>query len=325
MRIKYHYFFYFLLNDTSKTKITAKLRQIVLFSLLFSLNSAISQIVVDEAPRGLYYMRTARIKKFKNMKDFRDVFHKDKLLLGRNRITGNIAYNFGRVILAENPKVSEYRSAISFFTRIRFFEEFSLNTTFYADFNRKAAARWIADYTYSIGRYNWRPYKFNYGYENYINNKYYDDFETFIEKFQEGYYFLSYNYFPKQRFMNKIKLDSTTNIKVTPFARYALRYRDELEKVHYEGKPAIGLSCRATIYRNIYIEGAVYYYFNPMFRQLPWDPDFTYGFGYFDWRSFRFSITYGNWAVNRFPWKKTKFPSYGFLDGNFKFVINWIW
>lgn len=289
-------------------------------------NTAYSQIIVDEAPRGLYYMRTQRVKKFKDMKDFRDVFHYDKYLLGRNRISGNLSYNFQRVLINDGFKNrAEYRSAMGIFTRIRFFEEFSFNTTFYIDFNKKAAARWVADYAYSIGRYNWRPYRFNYGYENYINNKYTDNINQFSQKFTEGYYFLSFNANVPDAITKKIKLDSTTSIKFVPFFRYAFRYRDENEVVHYEGKPTAGISGRFTLFWNIYVEGAVYYYFDPVYRQLPWDPDFSYGFGYFDWRSFRFSLTYGNWAINRFPGKKTAYPEYGFLDGNFKFVFNYIW
>lgn len=297
----------------------------VLFFLQLSLEG-FSQIIVDEAPRPHYYMRTARVKKFKDMKDFRDVFHYDKFLLGRNRFSGNVSYNFGRVLINDGKVFrNEYRSALGFFARWRFFEEFSLNGTFYWDFNKRAAARWIADYTYSIGRYNWRPHKWNFGYENYVNNKYTDDLETMAQKFTEGYYFISYNYALPDAVSKIFKIDSTSSIKFTPFVRHALRYRDEFEKVHYEGKPSTGVMCRVTLFWNIYVEGGVYYYFNPMFRQLPWDPDFTYGFGYFDWRSFRLSLTYGNWAVNRWPGKKSDYPHYSFLDGNFKVVANWIW
>jgi hypothetical protein len=122
-----------------------------------------------------------------------------------------------------------------------------------------------------------------------------------------------------------IRLDSTSSFKVTPVVRWAVRYRDEFERVHYEGKPTLGVTARWTMFWNIYVEGGVYYYGTPYFRQLPWDPDYSYGFGYFDWRSFRFSITYGNWAVNRFPWKPKYYEHYGFLDGNFRFIVNWIW
>jgi hypothetical protein len=142
----------------------------------------------------------------------------------------------------------------------------------------------------------------------------------------EGYFFVSYGIGLPDRFLYKIRLDSTTNFRLIPFARWAFSYRDEFEKVHSEGKPVVGSSLRLTLFWNIYVEGAVYYYFDDIgYRQLPWDPDYSYGFGYFDWRSFRLSLTYGNWAVNRFPGKKNYFPNYGFLDGNFRAVLNWVW
>jgi hypothetical protein len=295
-------------------------------SVLFNLQLN-SQIIQDNAPQDRYYMRKARVKNFWDMKDFRDVFYVDKYYLGRNRFSGNFAYNYQRVILSDYPKLqSEHRSALSFFFRWRLYEEISFNTNFFYDFNKKAAARWISDYTYSIGRYNWRPYKLNFGYENYQNNKYTDDFPTFIQKMSEGYFFLSYGYALPDRMQRWIRIDSTSNFRFTPFVRWAFRYRDERETVHYEGKPAAGASARLTLFWNIYVEGAVYYYFNDIgFRQLPWDPDYSYGFGYFDWRSFRLSLTYGNWAVNRWPGKKTSFPNYGLLDGNFRLILNWVW
>lgn len=293
------------------------------------LSLSFGQIIIDEPPRRLYYDRTARVKKFVDMKDMRDVLHKDKLLLGQNRIIGNLSYNTGRVLIDDGHEVhTEYRSALAVFTRIRFVEEFSLNTTFYKDFNPKATARWISDYTYSIARYNWRPNKFNYGYENYLNNKYSDNFETFKENFLEGYYFVSYNQWLSDKVMNKIKLDSTSSLRFTYFARYAIKYRNENNVVRgglFDGKPTLGAGFRYTLFWNIYVESAVYFYFNPEIQKQPWDPDYTYGFGYFDWRSFRLSLTYGNWAINRFPWNKSGYPRYGFVDGNFRIVANYIW
>jgi hypothetical protein len=295
--------------------------------LLFLTFAATAQIIDPSSPQDRYYMRKARVTKLKDMKDFRDVFYKDKYLLGRNRFSGNFTYNWQRVILSDYPKLeSQYRSALSLFLRYRIFEEFYVSGTFYYDFNKQAAARWVSDFTYSIGRYNWRPYKLNFGYENYQNNKYTDSYRLLAEKAAEGYFFVSYGYGLPQNIFRYIRIDSTSNFRFTPFLRYAFRYRDEYEKVHYEGKPAAGLSSRLTLFWNIYVEGAVYYYFTDLgYRQLPWDPDYSYGFGYFDWRSFRLSLTYGNWAVNRWPGKKNYYPNYGFLDGNFRLTANWIW
>jgi hypothetical protein len=122
-------------------------------------------------------------------------------------------------------------------------------------------------------------------------------------------------------------LDQTTNFKLVPFVRYAFRYRDQFEREHgspINGKVTLGAAVRYTMYKNIYIEGAAYYY-PEQYKQMPWDPDYSYGFGYFDWRSFRLSLTYGNWAINRWPGRKTYYPAYGFLDGQFRLVANWIW
>jgi hypothetical protein len=35
-------------------------------------------------------------------------------------------------------------------------------------------------------------------------------------------------------------------------------------------------------------------------QQQPWNPDFTYGFGYFDWHPGQLSIQYNNYSGNRF-------------------------
>lgn len=301
---------------------------LIIFSALFQINSGVAQIIVNEEPKMLYYERThERIRNVRKMKNFRDVFHKDRYFLGKNRIIGNVSYNTGRILIDDGKLIyQETRQAMAFYTRIRFFEEFSFNTTFYKDYNPNALARWIADYTYSVGRYNWRAHKFNYGYENFINNKYSDSWKLFTQKFLEGYYFISYNHLPA-KFNKFITIDSTSSFRFIYFTRYSISYRDENEITHggvFSGKPTVGAALRYTIFMNIYAESAVYYYFLPE-KQQPWDPDYSYGFGYFDWRSFRLSITYGNWAINRFPWNKMRYRNYGFPDGNFRVVANWIW
>jgi len=306
----------------------SKANLVIVLSILAIAGKGFGQIIIDEPPLKIYYDRTMRVTNFLKMKDMRDVLHKDELLLGKNRISGNISYNTGRVLLGEGDKPQiEYRKALAFFTRIRFVEEFSFNTMFYKDFNPLAAAPWIADYSYSIGRYNWRNNKFNYGYENYVNNKYSDNNVTFTEKFKQGYYFVSFNKSLSDSLTKKIKLDNTTSVKFVFFARYAFDYLNQYNDIEgglLNGKSTVGLSVRYTVYKNIYLESAVYYY-PEQYKQQAWDPDYTYGFGYFNWRAFRLSLTYGNWAINRFPWNKMPYPMYGFIDGNFRIIANYIW
>lgn len=315
----------------TKNKFTSVSYLLVFLLAGLQLNGVRAQIIIEEEGKRLYYDRTRRVENVRDMKDFRDVFHKDKYLLGKKRIMGNISYNTGRVLLddVEGQQVKyEVRNALGFYTRIRFLEEFSINTTFYLDFNKNASARWISNYTYAIGRYNWRPNKFNFGYENYLNNRYSDTWKQMGEKFMEGYYFISYNHNLSEEKLKGIMLDETSNFKVTYFARYAIKYRDNNEVLHgglTSGKSTLGVGFRYTIIKRFYIESAAYYY-PEEFKKQPWDPDFTYGFGYFDWRSFRISLTYGNWAINRFPWnERTAYPHYGFLDGSFRVIANWTW
>lgn len=323
---------------------------LILFSvfLLADSLSANAQIfLLNEMPRGIYYERTARVRKFKDMKDFRDVFHYDKLLLGDDIISGNISYNTGRVILNdEEGKRYVYRHAMGFYTRIRVVEEFFVNTTFFKDFNKEAAPHFMSDYTYSVGRYNWRPRTWSYGYENYQPNKYTDSSKERLEKFLQGNFFVSYGLvLPKlseikfkrnKSDTTEVTLDSIailkklSKIKLSWFARYAYKYRDREEQLRggsnlWGGKPMAGVSARYTFWRNFYIEGATNFYLIPVQKQ-DWDPDFTYGFGYFDYRSFRMSFMYGSYAVNRFPWNgKKAYEDFGFLDGTFRVVANYMW
>lgn len=295
---------------------------------LFHVGNAFGQFEVEEEPKRLYYERLRRITNFWEMKDMRDVTHKDKLLMGKNRISGNYSYNFQRIILSNEPYHEEWRSALGIYTKIRFWEQFSFNSTFYIDFNKAASAKWTSNFTYSIGRYNWKPNRFNFGYENYVNNRYSDSWKEIGNKFLEGYYFLSYSNNAGEKVMDKIKFDESTNIRATYFARYSIKYRDQFDKIHgglISGKTILGAGIRYTIMKKIYVEGALYYYPETKKKQA-WDPDYTYGFGYFDWRSFRISLSYGNWAVNRFPWEKQEtYKNYSFLDGNFKITAGWIW
>jgi hypothetical protein len=302
---------------------------LLLFFSIIGLGNTAAQIIIDEPPKPLYYERTKRIKKFKDWNNFRDMLHWNHMAMGRRRFMGNISWNTGRVLRDDGKQIhQETRSAIGYFIRYRFLEEFSVNATFYHDYNKEAHAPWIADYSYSIGRYSWEDRKLNFGYENYVENKYSDDSELRWDKFLQGYYYVSYNRFLGEKIARHLRVDSTSGVRFVLFARYAFKYLNQ----NYEslgnaghGKPWTGLSARWIIYRSIYIEGALYYYFNSDVYQQPWDPDYTYGFGYYNWKSFRLSLTYGNWAINRFPWHKTYYPQYGFEDGNFRILLNLIW
>jgi hypothetical protein len=107
---------------------------------------------------------------------------------------------------------------------------------------------------------------------------------------------------------------------LVPMVRYFPTYRNEANDI-LNNKIIMSLSARYTIWFRLYLEAGVYAYPIPN-TKMPWDPEFTYGFGYFDWRPWRVSITYGNWIANRFNFNP-EIPGYNFLDGNFNILFNY--
>jgi hypothetical protein len=304
-------------------------KQLLFLLILAGWGSSEAQIFVEKGVRPIYSTRVMRITKFKDMENFGDVFNSRKALLGKGIFSGNIAYTFGRIVLRqEEPQLIEWRSALSFYTRVSIVEDFSLNTNFFLDFNKAAVAPWTSDFTYSLGRFSWRSKSFSYGYKNYENNKYSDSFSKLRRKFLLGTLFVSYMWDLPERLISKIRLDYTSNIKLDFSTNYAFRYRDMHNNMLGEGllggKTWLSLAARYTIISNIYIESAVNFYPDPLKKQ-PWDPDYVYGFGYFDYRAFRLCFTYGNWVINRFPWNKQQYSEYGFLDGEFRVFVNYSW
>jgi hypothetical protein len=303
------------------------IRLITILSLLCSVARA--QLVIDEIPRGMYYERTARVRKFKDMKNMRDVLHRDGYLLGRNRIMGSISNNFGRILTQENGReVKRFRTVMGYFIRFRFFEEYSVNLTFYQDLNKNAVAPWSPHLNYSIGRYQWRPNKFNYGYENYLPNRFDRPGTDWKNKFFQGYYYIAYSHGLPDSLKTRTFLDSTTSVKFTYFFRHYINYDGEglnsnPTKWEYS-KQVFGASVRYVFVWNIYAE------FTPIIHlkkhtQQPWDPDFTYGIGYSDYRAFRVSASYANYGANRWPWNHSPHLTNKFVDGNFRVAFNWIW
>ena len=259
-----------------------------------------------------------------------DVFKKKGFLLGKNVFSGEVGSSNSRSFHYDydaGKYFINYRNSAFASLNIRFVEEFSLYTTFLYHFNKKAVMPWTADYFYSLKRYNWRPNTFSYGYENYADNQYDDKLDELYQKFLRGYFFVSYNHRLPKKWIDKVRLSKYTDFSLTYFMRYSARYKDEMGVTHgsiLKGKPVIGATARYTIWEFLYVEAAAYYY--PVQQsKLPWDPDFTYGFGWSDWRPFKLSITYGNWVVNRFPWNTNEMPYYNFTDGDLRISFNYKW
>ena len=245
---------------------------------------------------------------------------------------GETGFSFGRTSYMdkESGKVRrETRFAGLFHLSIHLFEEVYVRGTVFKQFQDKNLPPWTSDFYYVIERFNWRPKTFSYGYENYTPNKYNASWKYTHQHMLQGNFFVAYGHNLPEKFLNSIKIDNSTNWSVKYLIKYALNYQDGLQNNYgegkfFSGKLTLSFFTRYTIAKKLYTEAAVYFY-PERSKLVPWDPDFTYGFGYFDWRAFKVNFSYGNWVVNRFPWNEKEIKYYGFLDGDFKLTFSYAW
>lgn len=241
----------------------------------------------------------------------------------KNRLSGGIGVGGGGLIsYNEQIQSSERLGRLSPFLsfRYKFYREFQGGGTFFLNIPREGLPFWVSDYFYSIGWYNWRPHTFSFGFENFADNRYGDSPHQGIEKLAQGYLFVSYNLPLPKKWINAIRLDRTSAFEFKPVLRYFPLYRDDLGQL-YAHRLTAGLQARWTIWKRFYVEASAISYPVSQIR-ASWDPDFTYGFGYFDWRPWRFSIQYGNWVANRYL-GGPGIQGYGILDGTLSFTFNY--
>ncbi len=255
-----------------------------------------------------------------------DLLNSSCCWLGKYKISGSVGGFFSKITYLKQPgRYTDYqRYGTNANLTVKFYKEFQVRLMFYADFNQNDdKPSWLSNLYYNIGNYDWHNKSFSYGYENYQPNRF-DGSYNFFENMKRGFFFVSYNYYLLGEGENPLKLDKTSQIYLSPFIRYQPEYTDRYgEKVLGYHKTVLGTAARYVIWNNFYVESAVYFY--PVKKsKMPWDPDFTYGFGYFNWRSFKINFSYGNWIANRFPWNEKEMKN-DFTNGEFKLLFNFIW
>lgn len=76
------------------------------------------------------------------------------------------------------------------------------------------------------------------------------------------------------------------------------------------GSPTLSATVTAVPYASWFASLTAFRYLDPG-RQQPWNPDFTYCFGYSDWRPNTFSLSYCNYGGNRFSGWRSDFATGG--------------
>lgn len=185
----------------------------------------------------------------------------------------------------------------------------------YLDPSRRA--RWNPDFTYSFGYDDWHPYTFSFIYSNYANNRFSPAKSEPVSPLDHGTVSLGWKAPLPRRLARLFLIDETQSINCRVGLNATPRY-DQNDGTTGSWKTSANFGCRYPVVGRFYIDLNLFAYGH---GQQPWDPDFTYGFGLFDYRSNRFSIQYANYSGNRFPGHRRAANSGRFVDGGIS--ISW--
>ncbi|HYF04423.1 MAG TPA: hypothetical protein VEC36_13650 [Patescibacteria group bacterium] len=198
------------------------------------------------------------------------------------------------------------------------------NVTAYRYLDNKYVAPWNPEFSYRFGYDDWHPYTFSLVYGNYGGNRLFPDREKgeVWTHFNQGTITLGWK-FPEPDAIAKIFLiDSSAEIRHSINYNVTPRYTDFSGQGLQKWKQSLSFGTNYTIYEWWYLNFSLFYY--PIAgQQQPWDPDFTYGFGYFDWHSGSVTVQYNNYSGNRFFWRKNSQKPGGFFDGSILISSSW--
>jgi len=198
------------------------------------------------------------------------------------------------------------------------------SVTFYRYLHPQYQAPWDPDFSYTFGYNDWHPYTFSLVYSNYGGNRLFPKKGEKFTTFEEGTWSLGWKFVLPQKIERLFTVHKTGGIGCSIHYNYTPRYFDLATLSNKHSKQSLSLNIKYTIYKWWYANVTLYWYPHPD-QQQPWDPDFTYGFGYFDWHPGTISIQYNNYSGNRFPWKK-RAPNTGrFKDGSICIFWSWKW
>ncbi len=174
---------------------------------------------------------------------------------------------------------------------------------------------WNPDFTYVFGYSDWRPYTLSLVYSNYGGNRFNPDPDQKHTEFRQGTWALGWKFPVTSPFLEWFTLTDDGTIGCQVDYNYTKEYFD-LASISYKNHhQTVSLGCKYAIYGNWYVNGTAFYYFDDE-QQQPWNPDYTYGFGYFDWRPGTITVQYNNYSGNRWPVSQRSPGTGRFKDGS---------
>ncbi len=181
---------------------------------------------------------------------------------------------------------------------------------------------WNPDFVYTFGYSDWRPYTLSLVYANYGGNRLDPDEGEKTTSFEQGSWTLGWK-FPIPTEISRI-FTFTEEGRLGCNVGYSVvrKYFDSASGDLLDWKQTSSFGCKYTIVGAWYFNMTAFYYpYNE--QKQPWNPDYIYGFGYFDWRPGTITIQYNNYSGNRWPWHEKEPNTGDFESGGL--MIAWSW
>jgi hypothetical protein len=196
--------------------------------------------------------------------------------------------------------------------------------TFYQYIEPDKQAPWNPDWTYVFGYDDWRPYTLSLVYANYSGNRLAPDrsLGEKITRFEEGVISLGWKLPFPEELKEYFLIDPDGAIGHGVYYNAMPRYERENGPGRGEWKQSLSFATRFTVWKWLFAEFTLFWY--PIGgQQQPWDPDFTYGFGWFDWHPWTLSLQYNNYSGNRWPGRSLGRGNGRFDDGAVSLWFSW--
>ncbi len=178
-----------------------------------------------------------------------------------------------------------------------------ISGTVYYYWDQDQQQAWNPDFTYVFGYSDWRPYTFSLVYSNYGGNRFNPGPGEKVTNFNQGTWALGWKFPITNPVKDWLTFTPEGAIGCQVDYNYTPEYFDLASISYKTSHQTISLGCKYSIFGNWYVNGTAFYYFDKS-QQQPWNPDFTYGFGYFDWRPGTITLQYNNYSGNR--WRSSE-------------------
>lgn len=170
---------------------------------------------------------------------------------------------------------------------------------------------WNPDFTYCFGYNDWHPNTASLTYCNYGGNRY----SGLRSDFQTGGWTAAWKFNLPRWLADPMLIDRSGSIGCNVGYAFSLAFENGRTARREGYKDKLLLGCGYPVWKGLALNWTAYHYLRDG-QQQPWDPDYTYGFGYAgDSRYGNWALQYGNYSGNRFPGRDRSPGTGTFLNG----------